>query len=129
MQRLNSPVSITCASTPVDVAVAMCGELLLEQPSRSQTRDQAPGRAGIVQRRFDDRARAVHLPDRRRPVVILPEQVALPVAVEVAGADQAPGRAGIWQRRFDDRARSVPLPDGRRSVLFLPEQVALPVAV
>src|SRR6516225_10523249 len=108
MQRLNSPVSITCASTPVDVAVAMCRELLLEQPSRSQTRDQVPGRAGIGigQRSATDDAGAVHLPDRRGSVVVLPQQVALPVAVEVAGADQVPGRAGIGigQRSATDDA-------------------------
>src|SRR6516164_3658393 len=88
-----------------------------------------PGRAGIGQRCATDDAGAVHLPDGRRAVAALPEQVALSVAVEVAGADQVPGRAGIGKRRTADDTGAVHLPDRRGSVVVLPQQVALPVAV
>src|SRR6516164_7418745 len=88
-----------------------------------------PGRAGIGQRCATDDAGAVHLPDGRRAVAALPEQVALSVAVEVAGADQVPGRAGIGKRRTADDAGAVHLPDRRGAVVVLPQQVALSVAV
>src|SRR5215831_12688969 len=65
--------------------------------SNSKAVDQVPRRAGIAQPAGVEHARPFHLPDGGRAVVILPQEVALSVAVEVAGADQVPRRPGIAQ--------------------------------
>ena len=70
-------------------------------------------------------------PDRRRAVVVLPQDVGLAVAVEVAGALDVPARPRI--ERADgtdaDRVGAVHQPDRGRAVVVLPQDVGLAVAV
>ena len=55
-----------------------------------------------------DQAGAVHQPDRRRAVVVLPQDVGLAVAVEVAGAARRASRARIVPNAARRRSRCVP---------------------
>src|SRR5260221_151576 len=70
------------------------------------------------------------IPDRDRAVIVLPENVALMVAVEVAGVDNmvtAWHHAGIGYR-VPTRRQAV-IPDRDCAVIVLPENVAFAVAV
>src|SRR5262249_61261562 len=81
------------------------------------------------QRPGSNEREAVHLPDSRRAVGVLPDDVGFAVAVEVARPDRTPGRAGIADSARGEEREAVHLPDTRESVGILPKNVRLAVAV
>ncbi len=99
---------------------------VLPLPSKSPV----PTTCHVARHSSRDRRRCARsgplIPDRDRAVVVLPENVALAVAVEVAGADDMPA-AGIPVAIVCPVYAIVP--DRDRAVVALPENVALAVAV
>ena len=77
------------------------------------------------------RLRTIHEPDRRGAVVALPQDVALVVAVEVAGVDHVPGRAGIRTDRGAVREvrAIVQSPDRGLAAVVLPQEFTAAVGV
>src|SRR5207244_847200 len=73
---------------------------------------------------------SVHQPDAGRPVIVLPQDVGLAVAVEIARAFDVPGGAGIGAD-IDGRGGRGPVhqPDAGLTVVVLPKDVGLAVAV
>ena len=74
----------------------------------------------------------VHLPDRDLPVRVLPQDVGMAVAVEVARADLVPARPGVGGEDLasaSDLAGRVHLPDGDLAVVVVPLDVGEAVGV
>src|SRR3974390_3540655 len=82
-----------------------------------------PARSGVPEPAAADKSCAIHLPDRRRAVVVLPENVRLAVAVKIAAADDMPARSGVPEPAAADKSCAIHLPDRRRAVVVLPENV------
>jgi len=109
------------------------GVATAKRERRVRSRDDVPiapriERAGHAAR---DKVEAVHQPDRRRAIAVLPQNVGPVVAVEVAAAFDLPARPRIeWADGTDGhRVGAVHQPDRRRAVVVLPQDVGLAVAV
>src|SRR5947207_11067196 len=77
-----------------------------------------------------DQARAIHEPLGDGAVFILPENVGLAVAVEIARTDLVPVRSRIAaDARPRDETGAVGQPDRRRAVGVLPQDIAVAIAV
>src|SRR6185312_7194737 len=77
-----------------------------------------------------DDAGPVHFPDHGLPVArVLPENVGVAVAIEVAGPDRGPARPGIGDGPAADDAGPVHLPDRHLPICVLPQDVGMAVAV
>src|SRR5512133_2359352 len=63
------------------------------------------------------------------PIIVVPEDVAGVVAVNIGGVGNVPVGAHRSQSRRCDHIISVELPDAERAVVVAPENVAHPVAV
>src|SRR5947209_1671496 len=72
---------------------------------------QVPIGADVAEGYGCDDVDAVELPDRSRAVVVVPENVALAVAVDVAGVGDVPVRAESPHARGRHDAAAVELPD------------------
>ena len=75
------------------------------------------------------KASAVHQPDHGRAIIVLPENVGVAIAVEVADAHGVPARSRVRQSPGSNDAGAVHQPDHRCAVTVLPENVGLAVAV
>src|SRR5882762_4986856 len=67
------------------------------------------------------------IPDSNRAIDVLPEDVGVAVAIEVASADNM---IAAWRRAGDVSGGGLPvIPDRDRAVVVLPEDVGMTVAV
>src|SRR5215218_3884953 len=87
-----------------------------------------PARVHSVAIRAERCVAAVHLPGRYGAVGVLPQNVRLAVAVEVAGADHVPVQVYIVDRT-GRRGGAVHLPGRRGATGVMPQNVRLAVAV
>ena len=102
----------------------------LPSPLKSPVARDVPARSRVRQTPASNEAGAVHQPDRGRAVAVLPENVGLAVAVEVAGPRDVPARSRVRQSPASNEAGAVHQPDRElRAVIGLPENVGLAVAV
>src|SRR5512133_2457299 len=90
---------------------------------------QVPIGADVAEGYGCDDVAAVELPDRRRAVVVAPDDVVLAVAVEIAGVGDVPVGPDVAQERRADDLTAVELPDRCRPVVVAPQDVAVAVAV
>ena len=88
-----------------------------------------PGLRPDRRRRRSGRSRPVHQPHRGLTVVVLPQNVALDVAVEVAAPCTCQLGPGLARPRPRRSGCPVHQPDGGLAVVVLPQDVALAVAV
>src|SRR5882672_3070354 len=73
---------------------------------------------------------SIHEPNRGLAIVVLPENVGLAVAVEIAGAFDVPCRTRIAAHHSSGRLRgSIDEPGPCPAVIVLPQDVGLAVAV
>src|SRR5437660_754275 len=73
--------------------------------------------------------RPVHEPDRYIAAGVMPEKVALAVAVEVAGFSDRPHGGDVSEGRSLSDLRAVHQPDGYIAAVIMPQNVALAIAV
>src|SRR5262249_20197184 len=71
----------------------------------------------------------VHLPDAELACGLLPDEVGLAVAVDVAAADDVPVCPRIGQADLRDRRRPVHQPDAGGAVIVLPDEVGFAISV
>src|ERR1700737_3071526 len=73
---------------------------------------------------------AAHQPDRRLAIVVLPQDVGVAIAAEIAGADYVPARSGVRpDQHLAERGGAVHQPDRRLTIGVLPQYVGFAVAV
>ena len=72
---------------------------------------------------------AIHKPDETRAGAILPKNVGLVIAVEIARADDLPGGRHRWQEDAAAKSGAVHEPEGTETGGILPENVCLAVTV
>src|SRR5258708_23909866 len=88
-----------------------------------------PRGPNIGQGRITDGRAAVHGPDRRQAIVVLPKNIGLAVAVEIGRCLDMPRGPNIGQGRITDGRSAVHGPDRRQAIVVLPKNIGLAVAV
>ena len=73
---------------------------------------------------------SIHQPDTNLTIVVMPKNVGLPVAVEIACLFDVPCRSGIGADiGGSNRRGAVHQPDAKRPIGVLPQDVGLTVAI